>query len=180
MVWCYPSGTVPTLAAGAVQQFGCWSATFGAPPGHEGRTHPLCGPRATRSGGESPAGRTLAWYGNIVYDRGLDIQISKGCQHGRQACGRGVNIESCLGRPDRQCQTLHRWFSMAQRPPLDTPPSPEVSSTDTDGDQTTRPSPELRIERSRFSRLLARFGLGELTDPILRPTKPSAGRTPNG
>ena len=44
------------------------------------------------------------------------------------------------------------------------------------GDQVARPSAELRIERSRFSRLLARFGLGELTDPILRPSKRSAER----
>lgn len=45
-----------------------------------------------------------------------------------------------------------------------------------DSDQTPRPSGELRIERSRFSRLLARFGLGELTDPILRPIRGSAKR----
>lgn len=38
------------------------------------------------------------------------------------------------------------------------------------------PSGELRIEHSRFSRLLARFGLGELTVPILRPTKHPAER----
>ena len=45
------------------------------------------------------------------------------------------------------------------------------------GDQlAAQPSAELRVERSRFSRLLARFGLGELTDPILRPTKHSAER----
>jgi len=43
------------------------------------------------------------------------------------------------------------------------------------GNHVARPSGELRVERSRFSRLLARFGLGELTDPILRPTKSSAG-----
>ena len=34
-----------------------------------------------------------------------------------------------------------------------------------------RSSGELRFELSRFSRFLARFGLGELTNPILRPTK---------
>jgi len=36
-----------------------------------------------------------------------------------------------------------------------------------------RPIAELRGERSRFSSWLARFGLGELTDPILRPMKRS-------
>jgi hypothetical protein len=68
---------------------------------------------------------------------------------------------------------------MAQRPALDTPAGPEAPPS-ADGQDTVRPSAELRIERSRFSRLLARFGLGELTDPILRPTKPSAGSGPNG
>ena len=38
------------------------------------------------------------------------------------------------------------------------------------------PSAELPVERSRFSRFLARFGLGELTDPILRPTEHPAER----
>jgi hypothetical protein len=42
------------------------------------------------------------------------------------------------------------------------------------------PSAELRVERSRFSRFLARFGLGELTDPILRPTKRPAERGHTG
>ena len=46
-----------------------------------------------------------------------------------------------------------------------------------DSDPTPRPSGELRIERSRFSRLLAKFGLGELTDPILRPIRGSGKRT---
>ncbi len=69
--------------------------------------------------------------------------------------------------------------SMAQRPQLDTPADPEAPSGGA-GDETIRPSPELRIERSRFSRLLARFGLGELTDPILRPTKPSPGQASGG
>jgi hypothetical protein len=68
---------------------------------------------------------------------------------------------------------------MAQRPALDTPAGPEAPSS-ADSQDTVRPSAELRIERSRFSRLLARFGLGELTDPILRPTKPPAGPGPNG
>jgi hypothetical protein len=45
-----------------------------------------------------------------------------------------------------------------------------------EGEHAARPSGELRIELSRFSRLLARFGLGELTDPILRPIKGSAKR----
>jgi hypothetical protein len=44
----------------------------------------------------------------------------------------------------------------------------------------SRPSAELRIERSHFSRLLARFGLGELTDPILRPINRAAGRGETG
>jgi hypothetical protein len=51
-------------------------------------------------------------------------------------------------------------------------PAPDTAQ----GNPVARPSAELRIERSRFSRLLARFGLGEMTDPILRPTKTSAGR----
>jgi hypothetical protein len=42
----------------------------------------------------------------------------------------------------------------------------------------SRPAAELRTELSRFSRLLARFGLGELTDPILRPTSESAAGVP--
>ena len=67
---------------------------------------------------------------------------------------------------------------MAQRPALDNSAGPEVPSG-ADGDPGGRPAAELRSERSRFSRLLARFGLGELTDPILRPTKPSTGRAPN-
>jgi hypothetical protein len=49
------------------------------------------------------------------------------------------------------------------------------------GDPPTAQAPaELPVERSRFSRLLARFGLGELTDPILRPTKHPAGRGHSG
>jgi hypothetical protein len=43
-----------------------------------------------------------------------------------------------------------------------------------------QPLAELPVERSRFSRLLARFGLGELTDPILRPTKHPAERAHPG
>ena len=39
-----------------------------------------------------------------------------------------------------------------------------------DDQGVVRPSAEFRTERSRFSHLLARFGLGELTAPILRPT----------
>jgi hypothetical protein len=42
------------------------------------------------------------------------------------------------------------------------------------------PSLELRIARSHFSRWLARFGLGELTDPLLRPTKRPAERGQTG
>jgi len=68
---------------------------------------------------------------------------------------------------------------MAQRPALDAPAATEAPSG-ADGDNSARPSAELRVERSRFSRLLARFGLGELTDPILRPAKPPAGQGPNG
>lgn len=67
---------------------------------------------------------------------------------------------------------------MAQRPALQSLRNSEAPSSE-DGHEAVRPSAELRIERSRFSRLLARFGLGELTNPILRPTKPSAGRAPN-
>jgi len=68
---------------------------------------------------------------------------------------------------------------MAQRPALDTAAG-SAAPTSADSQEGVRPSPELRIERSRFSRLLARFGLGELTDPILRPSKPPAGPAPNG
>ena len=67
---------------------------------------------------------------------------------------------------------------MAQRPALDTPAGTEAPSG-AHGDDSGRPSAELRVERSRFSRLLARFGLGELTDPILRPAKPPTGKGPN-
>lgn len=35
---------------------------------------------------------------------------------------------------------------------------------------------ELPSERSRFSRWLARFGLGELTETLLRPAEPHAPR----
>ena len=66
---------------------------------------------------------------------------------------------------------------MAQRPALDTPAGTEAPSG-ANGDDSGRPSAELRVERSRFSRLLARFGLGELTDPILRPAKPPTGQEP--
>jgi hypothetical protein len=68
---------------------------------------------------------------------------------------------------------------MAQQPAPHTPAGSDAPSGAT-GPDTTPASAELRIERSRFSRLLARFGLGELTDPILRPTKPTAGQAPNG
>jgi hypothetical protein len=66
---------------------------------------------------------------------------------------------------------------MAKRPTLDPTASPPVPESEP---ITPRPSAELRIERSRFSRLLARFGLGELTDPILRPIKRAAGRGQTG
>jgi hypothetical protein len=60
---------------------------------------------------------------------------------------------------------------MAQRP-VPHIPSPSEAPERAPGDHpAAQPSAELRVERSRFSRLLARFGLGELTDPILRPTK---------
>lgn len=69
---------------------------------------------------------------------------------------------------------------MAQRPALD-PSADSVAPSGVMGDHAvTRPSAELRTERSRFSRLLARFGLGELTDPILRPTNEPARREPTG
>jgi hypothetical protein len=68
---------------------------------------------------------------------------------------------------------------MAQQPALDTPAAPEAPSG-AGGQDVVRPSAELRVERSRFSRFLARFGLGELTDPILRSAKPPAEQKPNG
>lgn len=65
---------------------------------------------------------------------------------------------------------------MAQRPvPHISAPSEAPESAPGDHSAALPPA-ELRVERSRFSRLLARFGLGELTDPILRPTKHPAGR----
>jgi hypothetical protein len=65
---------------------------------------------------------------------------------------------------------------MAQRP---IPPVSGFSEAheSAEGRHTAPPSAELRVERSRFSRLLARFGLGELTDPILRPAKGPSKRT---
>lgn len=68
---------------------------------------------------------------------------------------------------------------MAQQPishVLGHPDAPERAPNEAARSDVARPSAELRIERSRFSRLLARFGLGELTDPILRPTRHSAER----
>jgi hypothetical protein len=66
---------------------------------------------------------------------------------------------------------------MAKRPSLDPTTPPQVPESE---HAPSRPSAELRIERSRFSRLLARFGLGELTDPILRPINRAAGRGETG
>ena len=60
---------------------------------------------------------------------------------------------------------------MAQQPVPHLPALSEVQDNSPSDPLIARPSVELRVERSRFSRLLARFGLGELTDPILRPTK---------
>jgi hypothetical protein len=69
---------------------------------------------------------------------------------------------------------------MGQRHALDAPAAP-LAPAGAEGDQAVnRPSAELRTERSRFSRLLARFGLGELTDPILRPTSNSVSRESTG
>jgi hypothetical protein len=62
---------------------------------------------------------------------------------------------------------------MAKRPSLDLSAPQRAPEND---HAIPRPSAELRIERSRFSRFLARFGLGELTDPILRPKNRAAGR----
>ena len=68
---------------------------------------------------------------------------------------------------------------MALRPAHETPAGSQALSAP--GSQAEgHPSAELRVERSLFSRWLARFGLGESTNPILRPTKPSAERAPNG
>jgi hypothetical protein len=65
---------------------------------------------------------------------------------------------------------------MAQRPvPHISAPS-EAPERDPGYHSAAQPPAELPVERSRFSRLLARFGLGELTDPILRPTKHRAER----
>lgn len=44
-------------------------------------------------------------------------------------------------------------------------------------DQGPNPAADLPVERSKFSRWLASFGLGEAPDPLLRPAKsPRAGR----
>jgi hypothetical protein len=41
------------------------------------------------------------------------------------------------------------------------------------------PPTDLPVERSKFSRWLASFGLGEAPDPLLRPAKsPRIGRRP--
>ncbi len=60
---------------------------------------------------------------------------------------------------------------MAQRPVPHISALSEAQDNPPGDPSVARRSSELRVERSRFSRLLARFGLGELTDPILRPTK---------
>jgi hypothetical protein len=65
---------------------------------------------------------------------------------------------------------------MAQRPGPHTSANSEAQDNAPVDESVAPPSAELRVERSRFSRLLARFGLGELTDPILRPTKHPAER----
>jgi hypothetical protein len=65
---------------------------------------------------------------------------------------------------------------MAQRPGPRISAISETQDHAAGDDSTARPFAELRVERSRFSRLLARFGLGELTDPILRPKKHPAER----
>ena len=90
-----------------------------------------------------------------------------------------ASILNAVGVTRPAVPTLLPRFSMAQRPPFDTPAGPEAPSAAT-GQDAVRPLAELRVERSRFSRLLARFGLGELTDPILRPAKPPTGQGPNG
>ena len=67
---------------------------------------------------------------------------------------------------------------MAQRPVSKISELPEaVGSASADQAPVVRRSAELRLERSRFSRLLARFGLGELTDPILRPIERAAEKS---
>ena len=71
---------------------------------------------------------------------------------------------------------MQKRLSMAERPVLQILARPEAHDRAQGENVNTRPSNELRVERSRFSRLLARFGLGELTDPILRPTKQPAER----
>jgi hypothetical protein len=63
---------------------------------------------------------------------------------------------------------------MAQQPVSRTSTLQEAQASAQPDSTVGRRSAEWRLERSRFSRLLARFGLGELTVPILRPTKRSA------
>jgi hypothetical protein len=54
--------------------------------------------------------------------------------------------------------------------------SPQSKTQEGGVSQPSGQSAELRFERYSFSRLLARFGLGELTAPILRPAKRPAER----
>ncbi len=57
-------------------------------------------------------------------------------------------------------------------------PGPHPESGDCPSEASPDPavdpsvSPELPLERSRFSRWLASFGLGEAPGPLLRPLKP--------
>ena len=74
---------------------------------------------------------------------------------------------------------MHKWFCMTQTTPTDIP----AVSNDTAARLPGSPgddaavSPELPLERSRFSSWLASFGLGETTIPLLRPLKsPRLGR----
>ncbi|HEX2219531.1 MAG TPA: hypothetical protein VHG35_12060 [Gemmatimonadales bacterium] len=65
---------------------------------------------------------------------------------------------------------------MAQRPAPDGTALSALQESAQENHPVLPSSPELRLEQSRFSRLLARFGLGELTNPILRPNKQPADR----
>lgn len=51
----------------------------------------------------------------------------------------------------------------------------QEDSVPADGPASEVESPELPSERSRFSRWLASFGLGETTIPLLRPLKTPRG-----
>ena len=97
---------------------------------------------------------------------------------GRHARICGVILELKAGRSTKACKPLHKWFGMTHSTSTGTSAGttePAAGHPGSAGDDTA--SPELPLERSRFSSWLASFGLGETTIPLLRPLKsPRLGR----